>query len=210
MVQLVFVLSVSSRAATFNDFGSWQSAAGPFLTVNFEDLPDGTVVTDQYKSMAPIGILFQAGDTDFLEIENAAGVTTEVGGVPVSGTQVLDTEPSDVAPIIVRFVVSGTSTPTSVPAAGLWFIDLATFGGAKADFYNSGGVLIDTVTFTPAVESNAFFGAVNNLGIARMEIDGVNSGEFTLIDDVVVVPEPMLTAAVMGGIFAAGRRRRGR
>ncbi len=173
-----------AQAQLFDDLGDWAAAAGAHLTIDFEDFADGTIITDQYNTLSP-GVVFSSGGPGFVEIEDSAGIAMEVGGFPVSGEKVLDVEASNTDSIVARFFVSGTSTPTTVPAVGAWMIDLSTFAGGTAEFFDINGILLDTLTVTPGAMDNQFFGAVIPAGIHEVRFDGVANGEFVLIDDFV-------------------------
>jgi hypothetical protein len=202
----LFAVAAPVSGATYSDYSLWAGAAGVHTTINFEDYPDATVIAGQYGALSPVGVLFSTSTSSFLEIENRAGISAEVGGVPVSGNQVLDVDGDNTAPLTARLVVPGTSTPVGVRAAGAWMIDLATFGGGVVSFYDVNGALVDSLTFSPAMESNQFFGAVSNVGIAKIVFDGVASGEYVMIDDFVLTPEPV--SALLLGLGALGLLRR--
>ncbi len=51
----------------FTDSLEWQAAVGPFTTIDFTGLPNGTFVTDQY---AELGILFTDGN-DFIHMSGS-------------------------------------------------------------------------------------------------------------------------------------------
>ncbi len=203
---------VYTQAATFNSYANWAAAAGAHTTIDFEDYAAGTVITNQYANRTPAGVVFSS--TSVLDIADATDVSGQTGGVPVSGTRVLDDASSDVAPLTARFVQTNTNTNTSVRAAGGWMIDIGTFAGGTVQFYDLNNVLIDSLTVVPTTESNIFIGAVNSAGIARMTFDGVDSGEYVLIDDVVFgnVPEPttslLAVLCVLGGSLVGRRGRR--
>lgn len=200
--------SAEEDGQVFTSYGDWAAAAGAHTTIDFEDQPDGTIITDQYQGLTPLGVLFQAVDGD-AEIEDAIGITQEVGGTAVSGSKVLDAESPDTAAIEATFVETGTTTPTSVPAAGGWLLDISSFGGGMADFYDINDTQIGHVEFAPDAEQNIFLGAVNPAGISRVSFDGIESSEFVMIDDVAFVPDPAtLTLLGLGGCALLRRRRR--
>jgi hypothetical protein len=71
-----------SSVTEFTNKNAWQSAAGSFTTITFQEVPVGTVVTDQYDFL---GIQFTPGQV----AESSIYVNDNVGlvnGVPISFT----------------------------------------------------------------------------------------------------------------------------
>ena len=201
----------------FTDLLDWQAAANPVFTYEFEDFAPGTVITDQYATtnvVGPVGVIFSS--TDGLDIADAADIQQQTQGSPVSGTQALDVIGGSTDALLAQFVIPGTTTPASVPAAGGWMIDLNTFGDGVVQFFDVDGNLIDTVVAAaPGTDENQFFGLVTapgTPGISTVIFDGEQSGEFVIVDDFAygLVPEPTTAglAAAAAGLLLQRRRRR--
>jgi hypothetical protein len=162
-------------------------------TIDFEDLPDSTVVTDQYQAF---GVRF-TGATVI-----TAGVNLpEYEFPPHSGTNVIF---DDGSPITVRFsepVRDFAAHFTYVAPLTLTFYDLSdSVIGVVFSAFSSNSLL----TGEPGSCPNELLSFAWNNGITRVVITGADTGSSFVLDDLTItaVPEPpslfLLSAAVLG------------
>jgi hypothetical protein len=158
-------------------------------TIGFEDLPEETVVSNQY---AVTGVIFSGSP----QVLTAGSFLNEIDFPPHSGVNVI----ADLGgPITLTF------TPNTVPSFSAWFtyttqLTLQTF--------TSGGTILQTLmsASTSNLGSNELVGFNSPLGdIGSVLITGDSGGGSFTMDDVTVTatPEPG-TGFLVAGVFVAG------
>jgi hypothetical protein len=172
-------------------------------TINFDDVPSQTVLAyDQYKAQ---GILLSTPGGNVWAISETEANT--------SPNICIGWDNYGFTPIIVDFVLAGTTTPglTGIVSFYLMDADIGIGSTWKAEIFGVGNVLLDTKTGNTNDEIFISFPRMNQ-DIARMVF--TPSDDFEGIDtlshcEVVPVPEPTsLSVLALGALGLLFRRRR--
>jgi hypothetical protein len=187
---------VGSVAAQVVILVSPSSFTSPTTLIDFEYFPDlsqvpyvSPILADQWKS---VGILL----SDDSLADGISAYSSTNGVNPHSGTRgVADSSNAPGGYVDIRFVIPGTTTPTTVQEVGLWSINGDT--SSTITFYASDGSLLQTIT--PGT-GTVFAGLQAPQGIARVR---VSDADYYLLDDLQfsTIPEPKV--AFLAGLGTA-------
>ncbi|MFO0830119.1 MAG: hypothetical protein U0572_18400 [Phycisphaerales bacterium] len=171
-----------------DDFNAWSGQAGAFTTIGFNDLPNNTLVTDQYYGL---GVTFTDPDPNVIQAPN-----------------LFQTYPQDGAGLYGVCLVETTFTEPQQAIA--WHFPGIIF----AQVYWGATLLYESPLLgNPGV--NWFAGLLSDVAFDRVRIHGLPPNQYGQCDDVVLdnlyfsaVPAPPVLAFLgLAGVLAHSRRR---
>ena len=179
--------------------------------ITFDEVPNNTVLTDQYMSLGLVIAGFENGGAVSQPIATTA-FSGEFGGPPVSG-QVLENRDADNSRAdLIRFIFSGA-------ASGIEF-DFLPFGSSGPNtlieaFDQSMNLLFSSTIGGPATSSVNFHYVLPVAGVYSFTMSqptdswvwGMDNLQFGIADSV-AVPEPGTLALLGIGLFGVGLSRR--
>ena len=170
------------------------------ITIDFDDLADNTVLTDQY---AALGVTFSAFE-DGAATDSVVGAFTNVSSPNVwsNCSPTICGDRADVLRIDFAFLVGSL----------MWYTDTAGSQQPIFNAYGQGGALLETVIATATNQGNFALTSFSSSGISYVELLQPSDFWGYLIDDLsfeaTSVPEPGTLALLGIGLLGMGAARR--
>jgi len=167
MMALMSAMPARAAVVEYTSKAQWQSAAGAYTTIQFNELPNGTWITDQYDH---VGALFTDGSDQVFFNQNGFpndgyGLNAAFDETTIEFTQSIFTIAAD-CPGGLRFTLfyRGVQTYLSSPFSG----DPFAFAGLVSDqpfdkvliMDPSGGTFVDDLYFGPPIPGSGAWAVV--------------------------------------------------
>lgn len=169
---IVLTVSATSHATTFTDETAWRAAVGNvFAFENFDGIATGTDVSQ----LPSLGISFDPLNDG---TQPTVQPYSSTGGVPRSGPNNLLNDRDFSLPARGPYSMRAIDSSDLLFGVGLWNV-----GGddqLRMTFFDPTDSIIEQVV---SAQSTGFFGIVNSLGAARVQIDFVGGNGYAPVDD---------------------------
>ena len=196
----------SAQAYTTIGIGDFSGSA---VTIDFEDYPVGTQITDEYKSK---GVVFSSyNGVGLPQIDNnEAGGGQGLNGGP--GDPTIYTNICQDAGLWIDFVHAATGDPGATAAGGFHYIDVEPYIG-RAFFYDIEGTLIYTFVLDEEIDFWGLKADPGDLAIGRILVDssgydnifGPDVSESYTIDNLTFEPvQPINVVPAPAAVLMAG------